>query len=160
MLSRVNLASASRTSTSFSNTLLRYVKNSFSGLHDGVINIGYWQVMHNLVNYKSFGFTKIVPRVAESEFAKVVAASSNASNAVPLFNEVSHTIFSDADLLMTFTKLKEHIYSVTPETSLFIGKRSEGHVSNYYLGEVISDEEVAQVQEAAEKLGVDILNTR
>ncbi|KIJ11450.1 hypothetical protein PAXINDRAFT_171775 [Paxillus involutus ATCC 200175] len=101
------------------------------------------QVMHNLVNYKSFGFTKIVPRVAESEFAKVVAASSNASNAVPLFNE-----------------LKEHIYSVTPETSLFIGKRSEGHVSNYYLGEVISDEEVAQVQEAAEKLGVDILNTR
>ncbi|KAF8833939.1 dipeptidyl-peptidase III [Paxillus ammoniavirescens] len=101
------------------------------------------QVMHNLVNYKSFGFTKIVPRVAESEFVKVVAASSNASNAVPLFNA-----------------LKEHIYSVTPETSLFIGKRSEGHISNYYLGEVISDEEVAQVQEAAEKLGVDILNTR
>ncbi|KIK94398.1 hypothetical protein PAXRUDRAFT_33528 [Paxillus rubicundulus Ve08.2h10] len=101
------------------------------------------QVMHNLVNYKSFGFTKIIPRVAESEFAKVVAASSNASNAVPLFNG-----------------LKEHIYAVTPETSLFIGKRSEGHISNYYLGEVISDEEVAQVQEAAEKLGIDILNTR
>ncbi|KAF9230024.1 peptidase family M49-domain-containing protein, partial [Melanogaster broomeanus] len=101
------------------------------------------QVLQNLVNYKSFGFTKIVPRVVESEFAKVVAASTNASNAVPLFNE-----------------LKEHIYAVTPESSLFIGKRSEGHVSNYYLGEVITDEEVAAVQEAAEKLGVDILNTR
>ncbi|KAF9224504.1 dipeptidyl-peptidase III [Gyrodon lividus] len=101
------------------------------------------QVMHNLVNYKSFGFTKIVPRVSQSEFAKVVAASSNAPNAVPLFDE-----------------LKDHIYSLTPESSLFIGKRSEGHVSNYYLGDVITNEEVAAVQEAAEKLGIDILNTR
>lgn len=41
-----------------------------------------------------------------------------------------------------------------------IGKRSEGHVSNYYLGEVITDEEVAAVQRAAEKLGIDIMNTR
>ncbi|KIJ60992.1 hypothetical protein HYDPIDRAFT_116493 [Hydnomerulius pinastri MD-312] len=101
------------------------------------------QVLHNLVNYKSFGFTKIVPRVAESEFAKVVGASTNAPNAVPLFNE-----------------LKEHIYSLAPENSLSIGKRSEGHISNYYLGEVITDEEVAAIQEAAEKIGVDVLNTR
>ncbi|KAF9236417.1 peptidase family M49-domain-containing protein [Melanogaster broomeanus] len=118
------------------------------------------QVLQYLVNYKSFGFTKIVPRVAESEFAKVVAASTNASNAVPLFNEVSSIIFSDSVWFVTFSKLKEHIYAVTPESSLFIGKRSEGRVSNYYLGEVITDEEVAAVQEAAEKLGVDILNTR
>jgi dipeptidyl-peptidase III len=43
---------------------------------------------------------------------------------------------------------------------LFIGKRNLGHVSNYYLGETPSDEEVAAVQVAAEKLGVDVLNTR
>ncbi|EIW85196.1 aflatoxin-detoxifizyme [Coniophora puteana RWD-64-598 SS2] len=101
------------------------------------------QVLHNLVNYKSFGFTKIVPRVPEATFAAVVEKSANARNAVPLFNE-----------------LKEHIYSLSPESSLFIGKRSEGHVSNYYLGEVITDEEVNDVQAAAEKLGVDVLNTR
>ncbi|KAH0839490.1 peptidase family M49-domain-containing protein [Lanmaoa asiatica] len=101
------------------------------------------QVLHNLVNYKSFGFTKIIPRISEGDFTKVVAASSNASNAVPLFDQ-----------------LKEHIYSAIPESSLFIGKRSEGHVSNYYLGEVITDEEVAAVQQAAEKLGIDIMNTR
>ncbi|KAN0097951.1 Peptidase family M49 domain containing protein [Tylopilus felleus] len=101
------------------------------------------QVLHNLANYKSFGFTKIIPRISEDDFAKVVATSSNASNAVPLFDQ-----------------LKEHIYSVTPENSLSIGKRSEGHVSNYYLGEVITDDEVAAVQTAAEKLGIDILNTR
>jgi dipeptidyl-peptidase-3 len=101
------------------------------------------QVLHNLVNYKSFGFTKIIPRISEDDFAKVVAASPNASNAVPLFDQ-----------------LKEHIYSTTPESSLFIGKRSEGHVSNYYLGEVITDEEVTAVQQAAEKFEVDIMNTR
>lgn len=33
-------------------------------------------------------------------------------------------------------------------------------MSNYYLGETISDEEVAAVQAAAEKEGIDILNTR
>ncbi|KAH7888205.1 peptidase family M49-domain-containing protein [Phlebopus sp. FC_14] len=101
------------------------------------------QVLHNLVNYKSFGFTKIIPRVAPSEFEKVVLASTNASNAEPLWHD-----------------LKEHIYSKTPEASLAIGKRSEGHISNYYLGEVITDEEVAAVQEAAEKINVDVLNTR
>jgi len=101
------------------------------------------QVLHNLVNYKSFGFTKIIPRISESDFAKVVAASSNASNAVPLFEQLS-----------------EHIYAITPESSLSIGKRSEGRISNYYLGEVVTDDEVATVQEAAEKLGIDILNTR
>ncbi|KAI6039215.1 peptidase family M49-domain-containing protein [Pisolithus marmoratus] len=101
------------------------------------------QVMHNLVNYKSFGFTKFVPRLPVGEFAKIIAASTNAANAVPLWET-----------------LKDHIYSTTPENSLFIGKRSEGHVSNYYLGEVITDEEVSAVQTAAEKIGVDILNTR
>ncbi|KAI6099116.1 peptidase family M49-domain-containing protein [Pisolithus sp. B1] len=101
------------------------------------------QVMHNLVNYKSFGFTKFVPRIPVDEFAKIVAASTNAANAVPVWET-----------------LKDHIYSTTPKSSLFIGKRSEGHVSNYYLGEVITDEEVSAVQEAAEKIGVDVLNTR
>ena len=57
-------------------------------------------------------------------------------------------------------QLKEHIYASSPEASLFIGKRNQGHVSNYYLGEVISDEEVAIIQAAAEKLGIDVLNTR
>jgi dipeptidyl-peptidase-3 len=56
--------------------------------------------------------------------------------------------------------LKEHIYASAPEDSLFIGKRSEGHISNYYIGEIISDDEVAAVQTAAEKLGIDVLNTR
>ena len=35
-----------------------------------------------------------------------------------------------------------------------------GHVSNYYLGEPISDDEVAAVQAASEKIGIDVLNTR
>jgi dipeptidyl-peptidase-3 len=57
-------------------------------------------------------------------------------------------------------QLKEHIYAVTPESALLVGKPNQGHVSNYYLGEIILDEEVADIQTAAEKLGIDLLNTR
>jgi len=60
-----------------------------------------------------------------------------------------------------YIQLKEHIYALMPEDSLFIGKRSLGHISNYYPGNhIITDEEVAAVQTAAEALNVDVLNTR
>ncbi|KAJ3804498.1 aflatoxin-detoxifizyme [Lentinula lateritia] len=101
------------------------------------------QVLGNLVNYRSFGFTKIIPRISDIKFEAVVQQSANSNKALGLWY-----------------KLKEHIYATEPSASLFIGKRSEGHVSNYYLGEVISDEEVGDVQTAAENLGVDVLNTR
>ena len=57
-------------------------------------------------------------------------------------------------------QLQEHIYSVTPDASLLIGKRNLGHVSNYYTGEVIDDDEVAAIQDAAEKNDINVLNTR
>lgn len=101
------------------------------------------QVLSNLANYKSFGFTKINPRIPADKLEAVIRNSTNKDKALPLWN-----------------KLKEHIYSTSPEPNLFIGKRSLGHVSNYYLGEVIEDDEVAAVQAAAEKLNVDVLNTR
>ncbi|KZP11993.1 aflatoxin-detoxifizyme [Athelia psychrophila] len=101
------------------------------------------QVFSNLGNYRTFGFTKIIPRVSASKFAAVVEQSANANAASEIW-----------------ANLKEHIYAVKPEGTLSIGKRSEGRVSNYYLGEVITDEEVAAVQAAAESINVDILNTR
>ncbi|KAG8746386.1 hypothetical protein FRC10_005097 [Ceratobasidium sp. 414] len=102
------------------------------------------QVFSNLVNYKSFGFTKFVPRVSEDKFSRVVAASADASKALSLWE-----------------KLKTHIYSTEPEPSLLIGKRCDGHVSNYYPGsQVITDEEAAEIQKFAEKIGLDIENTR
>ena len=57
-------------------------------------------------------------------------------------------------------QLKGHIYQTTPDDANFIGKRSLGHVSNYYLGEAPTDEEVAAVQTASEKIGIDVLSTR
>ncbi|KAJ7273708.1 aflatoxin-detoxifizyme [Mycena haematopus] len=101
------------------------------------------QVLSNLVNFKTFGFTKIVPRASSVKFEAVIKSSANSAKTTPLWNN-----------------LKEHIYSVAPESSLFIGKPNQGHVSNYYLGETILDEEVADIQAAAEKLGIDLLNTR
>lgn len=121
------------------------------------------QALSNLANYKSFGFTKFVPRVPQEKFSAVVENAPNAANAVPLWNEVrnrlrtnSHTFESRSYVL----QLKEHIYALEPEASLFIGKRDHGQVSNYYLGEVITDDEVAAIQTAAEKIEIDILNTR
>ncbi|KAL4251709.1 Dipeptidyl peptidase 3 [Abortiporus biennis] len=101
------------------------------------------QVLSNLANYKSFGFTKIIPRIPKDKFEAVVQASVNTNQTTPLWEE-----------------LKDHIYQLVPESSNFIGKRSLGHVSNYYLGEPITDEQVSAIQDAAEKLGVDVLNTR
>ncbi|KAG9105042.1 hypothetical protein FRC06_000015 [Ceratobasidium sp. 370] len=102
------------------------------------------QVFSNLVNYKSFGFTKFVPRVSEDKFRRVAAASADASKALSLWE-----------------KLKTHIYSTEPEASLLIGKRCDGHVSNYYPGsEVITDDEAEKIQKFVEKIGLDIENTR
>ncbi len=55
-----------------------------------VANVGV-QVLSNLVNFKSFGFTKIIPRVSAEQFGAVVERSANAANAVPLWNEVCIT---------------------------------------------------------------------
>ncbi|KAJ7452417.1 dipeptidyl peptidase III [Mycena galericulata] len=101
------------------------------------------QVLSNLCNFKNFGFTKITPRTSSNKFEAVIKASANVTQAITLWDN-----------------LKKHIYTVTPEAALSIGKPNEGHISNYYLGEIILDNEVADIQAAAEKLGIDILNTR
>lgn len=57
-------------------------------------------------------------------------------------------------------QLGHHIYALEPASKLLIGKPIKGQMCNYYLGATITDEEVAAVQTAAEKIGVDVLNTR
>ncbi|KAG8890863.1 hypothetical protein FRB98_004908 [Tulasnella sp. 332] len=101
------------------------------------------QVLSNLVNYKSFGFSKFVPRVSKDKFALVVEHSENKAAASDLWGQLS-----------------EHIYSLEPEASLLVGKPSAGHVSNYYLGETIQDNEVELIQKESERLGLAVENTR
>lgn len=101
------------------------------------------QVLSNLVNYKSFGFQKIIPRASPENFKAVVQSSPNAEQALKLWDS-----------------LKDHIYSTEPHEILSIGKNIEGHVTNYYLGEAITDEEVNAIQEVVEKLNISVLNTR
>jgi dipeptidyl-peptidase-3 len=50
--------------------------------------------------------------------------------------------------------------SRVPCPSTLIRSYSKGHISNYYLGQLTTKDEVDAIQAAAEKLGIDILNTR
>ncbi|KZV97669.1 hypothetical protein EXIGLDRAFT_730055 [Exidia glandulosa HHB12029] len=102
------------------------------------------QAMSNLGNFRSFGHSKFVPRVARDKFERVVDASVNASTARKLWDE-----------------LADHIYALEPEASLLIGDPNKGHMSNYYLGDsVATADEVALVQKAAEQLKIKVLTTR
>ncbi|KAG9013863.1 hypothetical protein FRB93_000244 [Tulasnella sp. JGI-2019a] len=101
------------------------------------------QVLSNLVNYKSFGFSKFIPRVRKDKFALVVEQSENKAAATELWGQLS-----------------DHIYSLEPEASLLVGKPSAGHLSNYYLGETIQDDEVEMIQKESERLGLAVENTR
>lgn len=44
--------------------------------------------MSNLVNYKSFGFTKFIPRIPKEKFEVVIKASPNAHNALGIWSQV------------------------------------------------------------------------
>lgn len=46
------------------------------------------QVFSNLGNYRTFGFTKIIPRVSASKFAAVVEQSANANAASEIWANV------------------------------------------------------------------------
>ena len=46
------------------------------------------QVLSNLVNFKTFGFTKIVPRLPADKFEVVVKKCVNAESALPLWEKV------------------------------------------------------------------------
>lgn len=61
----------------FSSKIPHFIKPDFA-----------FQVLGNLVNYKSFGFTKIIPRLAPDRFEAVVSNSTNKEKALPLWNDV------------------------------------------------------------------------
>jgi len=65
--------------------------SSLSGSNSGIVN----QVLSNLVNYKSFGFTKFIPRIPKEKFEAVVKASSNAPNTLGTWETVR--IYDRAD---------------------------------------------------------------
>ena len=46
------------------------------------------QTLSNLVNFKSFGFTKIIPRVAEDRFEAVIKHSVNSARTLDLWSKV------------------------------------------------------------------------
>jgi dipeptidyl-peptidase III len=50
------------------------------------------QTLSNLVNYKSFGFTKILPRIPADKFKDVVCVSRNSDKALELWEEVTVSI--------------------------------------------------------------------
>ncbi|KIM28659.1 hypothetical protein M408DRAFT_329404 [Serendipita vermifera MAFF 305830] len=101
------------------------------------------QVFGNLVNYKSFGFSKFIPRIKAEDFKAIAAASPNSARALELWEKVA-----------------DYIYNIEPEAAMLIGDPNKGHVTNYYFGELTTAEEVAAIQKTAERENIDVLNTR
>ncbi|KAK4047987.1 hypothetical protein OIV83_005021 [Microbotryomycetes sp. JL201] len=102
------------------------------------------QALSNLANFKSFGAVKFIPRVSQDAFEAVVSTSERSATALPLWRAV-----------------KDELYSLEPESKMFIGKPSEGHVSAYYPSDPApSDAEVDEVQRLCDEAGVSTLNTR
>lgn len=100
------------------------------------------QFLSNLANYKSFGDVKFIPRVPAEIFCKVVAASPRHAEAVPVYE-----------------KYEEEIYAITPAARTLLGYLDEGHVTNYYSGDITQDD-IKAVQKWNESRGEDPLNTR
>lgn len=50
------------------------------------------QVVSILVNFKSFGFSKFIPRVSRAEFEKIVKASPQSGDAVKLWAKACHSL--------------------------------------------------------------------
>ncbi|KAF9028924.1 peptidase M49, dipeptidyl-peptidase III [Hymenopellis radicata] len=90
----------------------------------------------NLVNFKTFGFTKIIPRVGGDKCRRKGVGQRTGyfslQQGTPSKTNASNSWCNAVELV----QLKDHIYALSPESCLFIGKRHEGHI------------------------GVDILNTR
>ncbi|KAJ1563753.1 bifunctional diacylglycerol diphosphate phosphatase/phosphatidate phosphatase [Nowakowskiella sp. JEL0078] len=98
-------------------------------------------VLGNLGNYKSFGDTKIIPRIPLNEFQKIVH-SSGSETAIKLFNSISTIIYSDK-----------------PEDQLLLGFPGDGHVSGYYSKNILKSD-ADFVQKILDLNQISVLNTR
>ncbi|KAM0787893.1 hypothetical protein ACM66B_003943 [Microbotryomycetes sp. NB124-2] len=102
------------------------------------------QALSNLANFKSFGAVKFIPRVSQDAFDAVVSTCERSATALPLWRAI-----------------KDELYALEPESKMFIGKPSEGHVSAYYPSDPApSDAQVDEVQRLCDEAGVSTLNTR
>lgn len=73
------------------------------------------------MNYKSFGFTKIVPRLSQEKFAAVIEKSANAANAIPLWDEVGVQYRSQPNFVIKHRDLVEraHLRTGTRVSALY-----------------------------------------
>lgn len=119
------------------------------------------QVFGNLVNYKSFGFSKFIPRIQSEDFKAIVAASPNSADALRRWEKVHLASFCKRNLpTHCAEQVADYIYNVDPEPAMLIGDPNKGHVTNYYFGELTTADEVAAIQKTAERENIDVLNTR
>ncbi|KAI8808913.1 peptidase family M49-domain-containing protein [Cladochytrium replicatum] len=99
-------------------------------------------VLGNMGNYRSFGDTKIIPRLSEESFAKIAKASDNPS------------------AFATYEAIKSDIFAADPSGQLLLGfPVPDGHVSGYYTPNM-SKAEIDFVQAELDVNGISALNTR
>lgn len=83
------------------------------------------QVTSILTNYKTFGSSKFIPRVAKDKFRSIIANSPQAEEALKLWDKVrpAHLpLLSSYSFHSLRCQLEEQIYALKPTASLLVGK--------------------------------------
>jgi hypothetical protein len=80
----------------------------------------WFKVLHDLVNYKRFGFTKIIPRISEAKLATVVKKSASAANTIPLWDKVNNHGWSGHSSLSCCCQHAEHPVNMTLKFAMYM----------------------------------------
>ena len=102
------------------------------------------QFLGNCGNYKGFGDSKFIPRVAAKDLKKVAGISGDASKAFEAAQSIGGGLYETKDA-----------------AQMHLGYPDQGHMSTYYPdSEPISKEEIQVVGDVLEAKGLPIENTR
>lgn len=99
------------------------------------------QFLGNGGNYKGFGDSKFLPRISSENLEKLTSTDEKANG--------------------IYKKLNGAIYSGVDNPSLLhLGYPDQGHLSNYYLGNTITQQEIEAISKTIAKAGILPENTR
>lgn len=99
------------------------------------------QFLGNGGNYKGFGDSKFLPRISPENIEKLISQNGKAKE---IYERLNGAMYSGAD----------------NPSLLHLGYPDQGHLSNYYLGNTITQQEIEAISKTIAKFGILPENTR